>query len=138
MGSGLDRYLERPLSPVLDTQVLDKQVVPRRRNIVDEQGRKVRGARVLRTVCEAHGLSWDEASAHGAEYDAMQAARVAYVLGRDFPTLGMPLADLHERQIKWAAEQAAELQAYFRRRDPAAVVDGAWPVRPYEGQGALA
>ncbi|WP_399142234.1 hypothetical protein Q3A86_32920 [Streptomyces sp. NBUA17] len=44
---------------------------------------------------------------------------------------GMTLAELHARQIELAAEQAAGLQKHFRKTDPNAVVDGAWPLRPW-------
>ncbi|MFD7889722.1 3'-5' exonuclease, partial [Streptomyces albidoflavus] len=38
-------------------------------------------------------------------------------------------AALHERQIGWAAERAADFQAYLRRKgERGAVVDGGWPL----------
>lgn len=47
----------------------------------------------------------------------------------------MSLDTLHANQTVWAAQWAAHLQDYFRtrapdgKRDPRAVVDGAWPIR---------
>ena len=35
---------------------------------------------------------------------------------------------LHARQAAWKAEQSASFQDYLRRKDPAAVVNGDWPV----------
>ena len=68
-------------------------------------------------------------------YDVIEAANGAEALQlceRLAPdlVLGWPAAALHGAQIGWAAEQAASLQEYFRRKDPAAVVDGTWPVHP--------
>jgi DNA polymerase III subunit epsilon len=43
-------------------------------------------------------------------------------------------ADLHDLQVRAAAEQAASLQTHLRRTaDPRAVVEPAWPVVPYRG-----
>jgi hypothetical protein len=43
-------------------------------------------------------------------------------------------SELHDQQIGWAAEQAAGLQEYFRRKDPTAVVRGEWPLLPIPHQ----
>ncbi len=45
-------------------------------------------------------------------------------------TLGIPLPELHTKQITWAADQARDFEAYMRaNRDPDFTADGAWPVR---------
>ena len=129
--------------PVIDTMILSKHVDPFRKRVSPTQG-----AHTLRTTAETLGLGWDEKAAHGARYDAMASARAAWRIGQiahaphdrrpdwvrrlrtqRFDDLaGLSLADLHARQIVWAEEQAAGLQEHFRKSDPAAVVDGNWPV----------
>lgn len=141
----LDRIGEAPLL-VLDTRVLDTHVQPYRSRVSDDQG-----ARVLKTCAAAYRLAWDDSDAHGCEYDAMVAARVAFRIGqlahmrrRDWPEeirtskrprfhelRGLDLAQLHAWQIDLAREQAAGLERHFRKSDPAAVVDGRWPLRPW-------
>lgn len=133
-----------PYFPVIDTMVLDKHVAPKRRRVSPTQG-----PYCLRTTAETYGLGWNETDAHGARYDALMSARAAWWMGQiayraplrrpdwvrrlrtqSFDDLaGVGVGDLHALQVTWAKEQAAELQAYFRRSDPSAVVDGTWPVR---------
>jgi DNA polymerase-3 subunit epsilon len=140
----LDRLGERPLH-VLDTRVLDTHVLPYRRRPSADQG-----ARQLITLAQVYGLGWDAKAAHGCEYDALMSARIAQQIGtlahmsrRYWPEAirtarrprfhelrGLSRAELHELQVRLAAEQAEGLQAHFRKNDPAAVVDGSWPLRP--------
>ncbi|RLL66966.1 exonuclease domain-containing protein [Streptomyces sp. Z26] len=142
-----DRHPDGQIWPVIDTAVLDKVVLPFRRRVSEKQG-----ARQLITLAAVYGLRWDEADAHGCEYDALQAARVAWRIGRlahspreEWPDhiraertalfhqlAGLDLETLHHRQIAWAKSQAAGLEKHFRKTDPAAVVDGSWPLRPWE------
>ncbi len=103
--------------PVLDPFVLNKQV-----------HRYRRGKRTLGALCEEYGVVLD--AAHTSAADALATERLAAALADRFAELRQPAAALHEAQIGWAAEQAASLQEYFRRKDPAAVVDGTWPVHP--------
>jgi DNA polymerase-3 subunit epsilon len=116
----LGRHWNRNLEirgPVIDTMVLDKHVDPYRK-----------GKRTLTAVTEHYGVKLG--GAHDAAEDAVAAARVAWVIAHRFPEIaGMSLPELHEAQVGWAGEQAASLQAYFRRTKPDAVVDGSWPVR---------
>ena len=150
-----DRLGETPLH-VIDTRVLDQHADPYRKRPSKDQG-----ARQLVTLAQVYELPWDDEGAHGAAYDAVLAARVAYRIGtlahmpredwpdrirsvrrpryRDFAELS--LAELHARQIELAADQAAGLEAHFRKTDPTAVVDRAWPLRPWaetatEGESA--
>ncbi|MEU1693678.1 3'-5' exonuclease [Streptomyces hirsutus] len=106
-------------SPVIDPLVLDKHVDKYRR-----------GKRALHALCAHYGVSLDDA--HDARADAVAAARVVRRMGEKYQRVGtMPLTDLHELQVRAAAEQAASLQAYLRRTtDLAAVVEPAWPVVP--------
>jgi DNA polymerase-3 subunit epsilon len=144
-----------PLTRVIDTMTLDRHAAPYRRRVSDTQG-----PYQLRTTVETYGLRWDDEQAHGAEYDAHKAAQAAWVMGavahkaaaerpawvqglrnsrgpyERFDDLACDIDELHRQQIAWAARDAASLQAWLRsekageKRDPAAVVDGSWPLRP--------
>jgi DNA polymerase-3 subunit epsilon len=152
-----DRLDGRPIAPILDPIVLDKKVEKFRRRVSPTQG-----ARCLKTLAQVHGVGWDDELAHTAEYDALQAGRVAWQLMRRYPRLAaMSLDELHEAQVGWYAEQAESLAQFFRKKanqaefearrtnsdeDRAAFLadaekiradaDGVtldWPMRPYGG-----
>ncbi|NEB42330.1 3'-5' exonuclease [Streptomyces sp. SID14515] len=120
----LDREAERfglaplPASPVIDPFVIDKQV-----------DRYRSGKRTLTALCQHYDVRLD--GAHSADADAVAACRVAWRQATRYPQLAaMTLDELHAAQVGWAAEQAASLQEHFRKKDPAAVVEGAWPLIP--------
>ncbi|MEU8886692.1 3'-5' exonuclease [Streptomyces sp. NPDC048442] len=120
----LDREAERygldplPPAPVVDPLVIDRHV---------DKYRK--GSRKLTALCEHYAVPIGDA--HSADADAIAACRVAWRQGTMHPALAlMTLDELHTVQTGWAAEQAASLQAYFRKKDPAAVVEPAWPLVP--------
>lgn len=155
LGCGLEDALPRTKRMrVIDTSVLDKHVLPRRRRPSPTQG-----PRQLITVAQVYSLGWDEAAAHGSEYDALMAARVAYRIGslvemprqqrprfelghfQQFDQLrGLGVDDLHDRQVVWAREQAEGLRSYFMGRgehEAAASVRTEWPLIPAaEAEGA--
>jgi DNA polymerase-3 subunit epsilon len=155
----LVRYGEAPLiewaggsyGPVIDTQVLSKHVDRWRKRVSEDQG-----AHTLKTCAQVFGIAWVDEDAHGARYDALISARVAWRMGaiaampreqrpwiqaskRDerhlFDDIAVPLPELFARQQRWAAEQAASYQEYLRspkareKRNPDAVIDGSWPVQ---------
>jgi DNA polymerase-3 subunit epsilon len=140
-----DRLDGRPLY-VIDTRVLDQRAVPYRKRVSEKQG-----ARQLITLAQFYEVPWEDDKAHGCSYDALVAARVAHRIAQlahmrraDWPEhvraerrvsfmpfRDLTVAELHERQIEWAAEQAAGLQKHFQKTDPNAVVDGTWPLRPW-------
>jgi|SRR5690554_472069 len=125
----LNARLGRPVAPVIDVFVIDKAV-----------DRFRRGGRKLVDLCSHYGVRLDDA--HDASADALAAARVAYAMCRrataepgavaamygDRPRQaphiadafvrlgGMNLAELHEAQRHWFAEQGESLAAYFRRQ----------------------
>lgn len=113
------RLSGRP-APVIDPLVLDKHA-----------DRYRKGRRTLQALCEHYGVTLDEA--HNAVADALAAARAARRMGARHSAIGsIALADLHDLQVRAAAEQAASLQNYLRRTsDPEATVERAWPVVPY-------
>jgi DNA polymerase-3 subunit epsilon len=154
LGDSLEGVCRQPLTRVIDTMVLDKHCAPYRRRVSEKQG-----PYQMRTTAETYGLEWDEDAAHGAEYDALQSARAAYRIGaiahtrpEDRPDWVLQLRnrrgpyerfsdlafvdveELHRRQLVWAAEHAASYQEYLRKSDPAAVIDGSWPLRPVGGE----
>ena len=123
------RHGLRPLSEligdvpllVIDPYVIDKQV-----------DRYRKGKRTLTALCQHYGVELGD-DAHDASADALAAVRVAFKLASRFPQLQVPLVELHQLQIGWAAEQAASLQEYLQQKDPSAKVEGAWPLVPFGG-----
>ncbi|MCX5197186.1 3'-5' exonuclease [Streptomyces sp. NBC_00249] len=106
--------------PVIDPYVLDKQA-----------DRYRKGGRKLVDLCAHYQVPIGDA--HTADADAIAACRIAWRLGSTSPVLsGCSLPELHRKQVGWAAEQAAGLQEYFRRKDPNAVVRGEWPLIPHQ------
>ncbi|MFI1203494.1 3'-5' exonuclease [Streptomyces sp. NPDC020883] len=118
------RYGMTPLTARRGTlRVIDPYVIDNR---VD---RYRPGKRTLTHLCQHYEVPLD--GAHSAEADAVAACRVAWRQGRLYPGLAnMSLDELHQAQVGWAIEQAASLQAHFRKTNPDAVVEGAWPVVP--------
>ncbi|MCK2219752.1 hypothetical protein MF672_039045 [Actinomadura sp. ATCC 31491] len=146
------------IGPVIDTKLLSKQVDPWRRRVSEEQG-----AHALKTCAEVFKVEWSDDDAHGARYDALISARVAYKIGfyafhpdkrprlsgwKDerwrFDALAVDLPELFARQKQWAAEQALSYQEYLRspkakeQQDPNAVISTAWPVTPFADERAEA
>lgn len=106
--------------PVVDPFVLDKRF---------DKYRK--GSRKLTALCEHYAVPIGDA--HSADADAIAACRVAWRQGQRYRELAsLSLDNLHKSQVGWAAAQAASLQEYFRKKDPAAVVEGAWPLIPHQ------
>lgn len=140
------------LGPVIDTYVLSKYLDRWRRRVSETQG-----AHVLKTTAQVFGVPWADEDAHGARYDALVSARVAWWMGRHahrphgerprlagrsdqrhlFDALAVDVSELHAAQKRWAAEQAASFQEWLRspkakeQRDPDAVIPGDWPLIPY-------
>ena len=118
--------LEAP-APVIDPLVLDKAV-----------DRYRKGKRTLEVTAELYGVELDDA--HDAGADAIAAGRVALALASRYPEeLDLPLAELHEKQVSWYAEQAASFADYIRRvkGDADYVADTEWPVRAPESAAAV-
>ncbi|WP_341393510.1 3'-5' exonuclease [Arthrobacter sp. G119Y2] len=103
-------------APVIDPYILDKQV-----------DRYRRGKRTLTALTEHYGVGFE--NAHTSAADVMATLGVARAMAGRYPVLHGDAAELHRAQIGWAGAQAASFQDYLRRKDPAAVVDGAWPAR---------
>lgn len=121
----LDRELRRhgrpPLEPghCVDAFVLDKHVSYRR------------GSRKLVDQCQHYGVRLD--GAHDATADALAAARVAWRIARQYPTVSeKTLAELHAAQVQWAAEQAASFREYLIAKGTTTdLPHGEWPMRAW-------
>ncbi|MFE1348180.1 3'-5' exonuclease [Streptomyces sp. NPDC058757] len=112
-----------PAGPVIDPLVLDKAI-----------DRYRRGKRTLTALCEHYEVPLG--AAHTSDADAIAACRVAWRLGTRHERLAaMTLAELHAAQVGWAAEQAASLQEYLRKTDPAAYCPPQWPLIPRQQNG---
>ncbi|MGW4565916.1 exonuclease domain-containing protein [Streptomyces sp. NPDC004561] len=105
-------------APVVDPYTIDRWV-----------DRYRRGKRNLEAVCAEYGIVLG--AAHDACADALAAARLATAIADRHPKIAaLGPAELHRSQIEWYARWAADFQAFLRRKgDPAAVVDGTWPLR---------
>lgn len=104
--------------PVLDPYIMHRHVRVR-----------WRGKRTLVALAEHYGVALEAAHTSGA--DALAAEQLARILAQEFDELQLPAAELHDAQVRWSLEQAADFQAYLRgrRQDPSIVIDGSWPVR---------
>lgn len=113
-----DRVGGGPIGPVIDPYTIDRAVDKYRR-----------GKRNLEAVCTEYGVVLD--SAHDAGADALAAVRVATAIaGRHRQVGSLTPAALHEQQIAWYAEWAADFQRFLRRKgNTDAVVNADWPLR---------
>ncbi|ROQ76846.1 3'-5' exonuclease [Streptomyces sp. NBC_01260] len=113
-----DRLGGAGIGPVVDPYTIDRAV-----------DRYRKGKRNLEAVCVEYGVV--HGGAHDATADALAAVRVAYAIaGRHASVAALTGAELHQRQITWYAEWAADFQQFLRRKGEAdAVIDGRWPVR---------
>ncbi|ORC15166.1 MULTISPECIES: 3'-5' exonuclease [Rothia] len=114
----LARYGYPPLvcSPVLDPLVINKHV-----------HKFKKGKRTLEVLASEYSVELE--NAHTSKDDALAAERLLTAMSFEYEEIEQPATALHEQQITWAAEQAAELQEYFNRIGKQADVSGAWPVR---------
>ncbi|MCT1367519.1 MULTISPECIES: 3'-5' exonuclease [Kocuria] len=103
--------------PVLDPLVFNKKV-----------DKYHKGKRTLTNLCEEYGVVLD--NAHTSAADCLATERLATAMTQKYPKLDLPAGELHEHQISWAKEQAADLQAYFDKIGKQTTVNGDWPVQP--------
>lgn len=106
------------IGPVIDPYTIDRAV-----------DRYRKGKRTLEAVCLEYGVVLD--GAHEAGADALAAVRVACAIAtRHGSVAALSPAELHERQIRWYAEWAADFQRFLRKKgSPDALVDASWPLR---------
>jgi DNA polymerase-3 subunit epsilon len=101
---------------IVDPSVLDKRV---------DKYRK--GKRTLGVTAAHYGVPHSEA--HSAAGDAVATVALARAIGAMYPEVGDVTAqDLHASQIQWHAEDAASLEAYFRRKGRDETIERRWPL----------
>lgn len=112
---------------LIDSHVIDKHV---------DRYRKGTGMRKLQPTADVYGITITDW--HTAEADADAALRIAEEQFRRHAWLNnLGAAGLYGAQVGWRAEQQAGLQEWFRspkageKQDTEAVIDGAWPMRPF-------
>lgn len=134
---GLGRF--NVMGPVLDTLVLDKAV---------DKYRK--GKRTLTATAAHYGIDLDPAKAHGAEPDALAAARVAWKLAAAVVPAGdvpdhaegpgpfrvgdASLDELQDFQREAHAQQRASFAEYLARKGKTLDGDQVWPITPYKDE----
>ena len=142
----LDREARRwELEPLVIRRVVDPLVIDKHLH------RYRRGSRKLDAQAIHYGAELE--LAHDAAADAIAAARVAWCIGkrgevirsvrgkdeaieraslvREWERVRHDIDALHAAQVRWAAEQAASLEDYFRQKGTLeAPVERAWPVVP--------
>lgn len=109
-------YPELMCEPVLDPYVLNKHFHQFKR-----------GKRTLEVLSEEYGVNLE--NAHTSKDDAIAAERLLTAMAASFPDLAQDARFLHQQQILWAQEQAAEFQEYLKRQGKNQVIDGSWPIR---------
>lgn len=105
--------------PIIDPLVLDR--------VVDKYRK---GKRTLEAASEFYGIVLTDA--HDAGADAVAAGRLAQVLASRYGAqLAIEVAELHNRQVGWCADNAADFQSYMRRtKDENFIALGTWPEHP--------
>ncbi|MEU6929032.1 exonuclease domain-containing protein [Streptomyces sp. NPDC046374] len=126
---GIPSLFSAAVPLVLDPRILDKQV-----------DRYRRGQRRLEDLCRTYGVA--HGGAHDAGADAIAACAVTVAIAEAYPQLSQTgLEDLHDHQVRWAADQQSSLRAHFEatpgKEYRAATVWTDWPLVPararYEG-----
>jgi DNA polymerase-3 subunit epsilon len=106
--------------PVLDAAVLDRHF-----------DRDREGRRTLRDLCDHYGVEIEQA--HDAWADALASVQVLFALATRFPDVCRhELGRLHEDQISWHREWAAEQEGwrFARGMVPLDPRDYLWPLAP--------
>jgi DNA polymerase-3 subunit epsilon len=132
--------LDGSIAPVIDPIVIDRRLIRFRKRVSEDQG-----ARSLKTLAAIYGVEWDDEQAHGAAYDALTTARVAWKMAswcalprhelmrkqtclsatwkkvRDedaqwfAKVAAMSPMELHEHQATWAEDQAEGLAEFWQQ-----------------------
>lgn len=120
----------RTLRPVIDTMVLDRWVDPWRPKEPTARRREPAkcGSRKLLDTARVWGVHIDADRAHGAEYDALLAGRVAWAIARATPGAQVSAIELHDALIGLAREQAESLGAWLVKSGKTDDVAREWPI----------
>ncbi|KZE41360.1 hypothetical protein [Microbacterium sp. T32] len=103
---------------VLDGYVIDKAI-----------DRYRKGSRKLQFTAAHYRVQLSEEDAHGAQADAVAAARIVQAQFRRKRLRGITPRQVHLASIDWKVEQAHSLQEWLRTKggEPAAIVNPHWP-----------
>ncbi|GAB3758387.1 3'-5' exonuclease [Zhihengliuella somnathii] len=104
-------------APVIDPLVLDRHV-----------DRYRRGKRTLTALSEFYRVPLVDA--HTSLADAAATVGVADAIAARYAEVRIDPFELHAAQVNWQQAWAANFQDFLRRKNPDAVVDGAWPMAP--------
>lgn len=110
------QYPALTCTPVLDPYVINKQVHKFRK-----------GKRTLEVLCQDYRVKLE--NAHTSKDDALAAERLLTAMTDQYPELAIAADQLHQQQIVWAQEQAADFENYLRSQGKNTSVDGSWPIR---------
>lgn len=122
----------RALRPVIDTMVLDRWVDPWRPKAPTARRKDPArcGSRKLVDTARVWGIRVEEAQAHGAEYDALTAGRIAWQICEAYPGATIPAGELHDVLIEQARGQAESLAAWLVKSGKTDDVAREWPWAP--------
>lgn len=122
----------RTLRPVIDTLILDKWVDPYRPKAPTARRKDPAtcGSRKLVDTARVWGLATDEDSAHGAEYDALLAGRIAWAIAEAKPGATIPATELHDVLVGLAREQGDGLGAWLVKSGKTDDAARDWPWQP--------
>ena len=119
----------RALRPVVDTMVLDRWVDPWRPKAPTARRKDPAkcGSRKLIDTARVYGIRVIEAQAHGAEYDALTAGRLAWHICETYAGATIPATELHDALIGLAREQAESFAAWLVKSGKTDDVAREWP-----------
>lgn len=131
----LDREVRRhyghgwygPKLSIVDPLVLDRAL-----------DRYRKGKRTLTAVSAHYGVPISDEDAHGSTADALCAARVAWKIGKRFPSETSDLVKLQEFQRRNHEAWAVHLGEYLRKQGKPDDVGRDWPYRPYAAERVVA
>ena len=120
----------RTIRPVVDTMILDKWVDPWRPKEPTARRKDPAkcGSRRLLDTARVWGLPVDEDQAHGSEYDALLAGRVAWKICEATPGATAPAGELHDTLVGLAREQGDSLGAWLVKSGKLDDARREWPV----------
>jgi DNA polymerase-3 subunit epsilon len=131
-----ERLSPKPIGPIIDPSVLDKQADPYRpakcNGLQKRAPRCTCGAESKKLVdlCKHYGVTLT--NAHSSDADALAAVALARaVLDRHSKKFaGLTLGSLHMHQVTWRGEQMDSLREYFDKNGTEHDgCDGGWPLQ---------
>ena len=118
------------IGPVIDTMVLDKWADPwRPKEPTKRRADPARcGSRRLVDAARVWGITVDQDQAHGSEYDALLAGRLAWAITNATPGAQGDARALHADLVRLAREQADSFGAWLVKQGKTDDVAREWPI----------